>query len=143
MTPSTLNPLSTTALAGRTVDPSLLRPANTKLADDQRQFAAILAQQSPTDSTTPEDRARKAAEQLVSTALVQPIFKRLRESNNAPAPFGPNQAEKMFGSMLDTTYAERMVTSQNWGLVDKLARGMLSKSQPSPATPGPTPGIVA
>jgi Rod binding domain-containing protein len=109
------------------LDPALLRP-RTGLAEDQQQFASILAQQN-TDGT-PEERARKAAEQLISTALVQPIFKRMRESNSAAAPFGPNQAEKTFGSMLDTSYAERMVTSQNWGLVDQLARRMLSKLQP-------------
>lgn len=108
------------------LDPSLLRPAST-LQTEQRSFADLLAQQTGAEDT-PEQRARKAAEQLVSTALVQPIFKRLRESNKAPAPFGPNQAERMFGSMLDTRHAERMVSSQRWGLVDQLARRMLAKS---------------
>jgi Rod binding domain-containing protein len=128
-----LSPIS--AAGPAMLDPSLLRP-RTGLADDQQQFAAILAQQT-TQESTPEERARKAAEQLVSTALVQPIFKRLRESNNAAAPFGPNQAEKTFGSMLDTSYSERMVTSQNWGLVDQLARRMLAKLQPVTTDRGP------
>ena len=35
----------------------------------------------------------------------------------------------MFGSFLDGAYAVRMVKSQNWGLVDQLARRMLAKSQ--------------
>jgi len=121
-------------VSGSVMDPTLLRPQS-RLLDEQAGFAGVMAQARGGDEGTPEQRARTAAEQLVSTALVQPIFKRLRESNNAAAPFGPNQAERMFGSMLDARHAERMVSSQRWGLVDQLARRMLTKAgvMPTPA----------
>jgi hypothetical protein len=90
-------------------------------------FSEILAQARTNPGDTPEMQARKAAEQLVSTALVQPIFKRLRDSNNAAAPFAPNQAERTFGAMRDAALAQRMVGSQRWALVDQLARRMLAK----------------
>ena len=98
-----------------------------RVRSDQEMFSEILAQARTNPGDTPEMQARKAAEQLVSTALVQPIFKRLRDSNNAAAPFAPNQAERTFGAMRDAALAQRMVGSQRWALVDQLARRMLAK----------------
>jgi Rod binding domain-containing protein len=100
--------------------------AGARLAQDQADFASILSR-ARAQEEDPERQARAAAEQLVSTALVQPIFKRLRESNNAAPPFGPGKVERTFGPMLDATFAQRMVSSQRWGLVDALARRMLAK----------------
>lgn len=97
---------------------------------DRDSFSAVLSR-ARHDDADPETRARTAAEQLVSTALVQPIFKRLRDSNNAAPPFGPGKVERTFGPMLDATLAQRMVGSQRWGLVDALARRMLAKSAPT------------
>jgi Rod binding domain-containing protein len=106
---------------------SILKQRDSERAAGQDEFSALLAQANASEGKSREDRAREAAEGLVSTALVQPIFQRMRESNRAPAPFAPNQAERMFGSMLDAMYAQRMVKSQNWALVDRLAQRVLSK----------------
>jgi hypothetical protein len=106
----------------------LVTSGQSKRKSDQEMFKDILAQAKVGGEGTPEERARKAAEQLVSTALVQPIFKRLRESNMAAAPFGPNQMERTFGPMRDAAFAQRMVGSQNWALVDRLAQRMLGKT---------------
>jgi Rod binding domain-containing protein len=102
-------------------------PGGSRRTDDQDLFSQVISRAKAGSNQTPEQRARLAAEQLVSTALVQPIFKQMRESNNAAPPFAPNQAERTFGSMLDATLAQRMVSSQHWGLVDHLARRMLGK----------------
>jgi Rod binding domain-containing protein len=72
-----------------------------------------------------EERAQVAAAQLVSAALVQPVFKQLRESTQATGPFAPGRGEKMFRQLLDTATADRLVTSGRWGLVDAVARRML------------------
>jgi Rod binding domain-containing protein len=106
---------------------SILRQRDSERASGQGEFSALLAQANAGDGRTREELAREAAEGLVSTALVQPIFQRLRESNRSPAPYAPNQAERMFGSMLDALYAQRIVKSQNWGLVDRLAQRVLSR----------------
>ncbi len=67
-------------------------------------------------------KARDAAEQFVAIALVQPVFKQLRESNQAAEPFKPNGAEKAFRGMLDEELAKRMVQRTRWPLVERIAR---------------------
>lgn len=104
--------------------------AQSKLSNkttDQELFSQVISRAQSNKEETPEARARAAAEQLVATALVQPVLKQLRESNHAEAPFAPNAAERSFRSLMDAGLAQRMVTSQHWGLVDNLARGMLKK----------------
>ncbi|MFA6046289.1 MAG: hypothetical protein WC718_14995, partial [Phycisphaerales bacterium] len=96
--------------------------------DAQNAFSQALAKASTpgkTPDATPEGQARKAAEDLISTALIGPVFKGLRENNNAAAPFKPNAAERSFGQMLDATLAQRMVSSAHWPLVDSVARHLL------------------
>lgn len=113
------------------------QPAGGSLRAKQETFSGIISR-AKTDAMTPEERARSAAEQLVATALVQPVLKQLRESNNAAAPFAPNQAERTFRGLFDASIAQRMVHAQHWGLVDHLARGMLKKMglPAAPATSG-------
>ena len=101
--------------------------AQWKRSSDQELFSDIIAKARSGPKAPPEEAARSAAEQLISTALVQPIFKRLRESNRAAPPFGPTPTERSFGPMLDAGFAQRMVHSQHWGLVDSLAQRMLKK----------------
>jgi Rod binding domain-containing protein len=75
-------------------------------------------------------QARTAAEQLVSIALVQPMLKRVRESNNAAPPFGPTKGSKTFGTMLDAAYAAEMTSSTRWGLIDSVAQRMMARLNP-------------
>jgi Rod binding domain-containing protein len=74
-------------------------------------------------------RAREAAEKLISTTLVEPVLKQLRESNNAVAPFAPTQGEKQFGALLDHRLAHDIVKSANFPMVDRLARNLLNTAQ--------------
>lgn len=78
---------------------------------------------------TPEQQARGAAEEFVAMALVQPVLKSLRESNNTPPPFGPTDGEKKFGAVLDTEVAKRIVRATSFPLVDKVAAGLLERSR--------------
>lgn len=108
-----------------------------RLRANQDEFLDAMTRARATPGETPEKAARGAAEALVSTALVQPILKRLRESNGAAAPFAPNQAERSFGPMRDAAFAQKLVSSQHWGLIDNLARRMLMRSgHASPAAAG-------
>ena len=86
---------------------------------------------------TPEQRARAAAEKMVATAFVQPVLKQLRESNNAPAPWGPTDAEKQFGPLLDAQIAERIVQAARFPTVDRMARMILGQGAQAPARDGP------
>ncbi len=74
---------------------------------------------------SPEGKARKAAEDMVSVALIEPTLKILRESNNAAAPFGPGDMEKAFGPLLDQAISERIVRASGFGIVDRLSSDLL------------------
>jgi Rod binding domain-containing protein len=109
-------------------DPSVARQRS---LEDQASFASVLsrAQAGPgKNSQTPEQKAREAAEQLVATALVQPVLKQLRETNNAAEPFKPNSAERSFGQMMDTALSQRIVGSKSWALVDRVAATLMKRS---------------
>lgn len=71
------------------------------------------------------DRARHAAQEFVSIALVQPILSSLRESNQAAPPFAPGDVERKFGPLLDAEIARRIVTRTNFPIVDAVARRLL------------------
>ena len=66
------------------------------------------------------DEARQAAQDFVALSLIEPIFKELRESNNAAPPFAPNAAEKQFQALLDRELAIKLSRTSNLPLVDKL-----------------------
>jgi len=136
----TIDPLSTSSRGGAGSNLSGSNLPGSNLAEAQRSFSQVLSRSTGRRSTdTPEDKAREAASQLVSTALVQPILERLRASNQAAAPFAPNQAERTFGAMLDTELAQRLTQSGQWPLVDAVASRLLRK----PLSTGQPKGDVA
>jgi len=69
---------------------------------------------------------RTAAQEFVSIAFVEPVLRSLRESNHAPAPFGPTEAEKNFGPLLDAEISKQIVAHEHYGLVDAVARQLLN-----------------
>jgi len=77
---------------------------------------------------TPMTRARRGAEQLVATALIQPILQHLRTSNKAAAPFGQTQASKTFGAKLDIAVSESITRSGNFHLVDRVAKTLAARA---------------
>lgn len=76
---------------------------------------------------------RKAAEEFVSIAFVEPILRSMRESNHAEGPFAPTAAEKSFGPLLDAEIAKQIVAHERYGLVDAVARQLLSDGNGSGA----------
>lgn len=77
---------------------------------------------------TPEQRARGAAEELVSTTLIQPILAETRKASFAAEPFGPTSAEKSFGPLMDAALSREIVRAANFPLVDRLERDMLQRA---------------
>jgi len=68
------------------------------------------------------DKARQAAEGLVSTSFIKPILAQARESNNAPPPFGPTQAEKQFQSLLDNQLSDELVHAAQFPIVERMVK---------------------
>lgn len=114
--------------------------------EEQDSFASVLSRAGISPSKkdqSPQDKAREAAQQLVSTALVQPILKQLRENNNAAEPFKPNSAEKSFGQMMDAQLSQRIVTAKGWALVDRVADRLLQKAGLPKVNEQPMKGIAS
>lgn len=84
--------------------------------------------------------ARTAAEGLVATSFIKPILAQVRESNNAPPPFGPTQAEKQFGSLLDNQLADEIARAAQFPIVDRLVEEF-TKHLPSESTETPSIGM--
>jgi Rod binding domain-containing protein len=76
------------------------------------------------------DKAKLAAEGLVSTTFIEPILKQVRESNHTPPPFGPSNAEKQFSALLDTRLADDIVHAANFPLVQRITDQLL-RNMPS------------
>lgn len=124
-------------------DPSVARQQS---IENQASFASVLsrAQTRPDKvNQTPEQKAREAAEQLIATALVQPVLKQLRETNNAAEPFKPNSAERSFGQMMDTQLSQRIVGSKSWALVDRVAETLMKRSATTSGSGMPAGSLIA
>lgn len=124
-----LNAIGTTS--GMIASPTAAVTGAVSVRDAQRReeavgFAQVLSRAEGVAERTPE-AAREAAEQLVSVALVQPIFERLRASNQAAPPFGPGPGEKTFAGLLDAEFSRRLTTSAQWPLVDSIAARLSAK----------------
>src|SRR5205814_4812183 len=81
------------------------------LAARQSAFAAALGRQLPRGDTAgrrgdPDERARDAAEQLVTQTFLLPLLKQLRENDHSAPPFAPTQAEKQFRALGDAGLAQ-------------------------------------
>ncbi|MFG0256685.1 MAG: hypothetical protein ACF8GE_02165 [Phycisphaerales bacterium JB043] len=87
-----------------------------------------------------EEDARGAAQELVAMTFVQPILSQMREMNNAAPPFAPGVGERRFGAMWDAEIAQRLVRSEGFGLVDAVARDVLSKARRVAPAIGPALG---
>lgn len=123
---------NTISLAGVTADVARASMTDTRdvsktnTSDKQTMFRDVLSKFG--GDGTPEEKARKAAEEFVASSLVKPVLQQLRESNKAQAPFAPGPYEKQFGPMMDNEIASRMVKSRGWGIVEAVERQLLKAS---------------
>lgn len=70
----------------------------------------------------PSRPAREAAEQLVATALINPLLAQMRNDPFRSEFFHGGFAEDAFGSQLDTILADRVTRGSNLPIVDALER---------------------
>ena len=89
----------------------------------QKDFASILGIENRGKHArlgTPEEKARRVAQEFVATAFIEPMLAEVREANKTPPPFGPGKGEQQFGAMIDAQRAIEMVRSSSWPIVDRL-----------------------
>jgi len=102
-------------------------------AQNQLDFAEVLGKQTGRHlGKVDEEKIRDAAENFVAVALVQPVFKQMRATNRAAAPFGPNKAEQQFQSLVDAQVSRHIVHKSNWPVVERVAQQMLKKAGLAP-----------
>ena len=89
-----------------------------------------------------EQQAREVATQFVATAFIMPVLEMLHDSPFATEPFAPNDAERRFAPLLDWQIADRVTSSANFPLVDRIVEQMLRTSEPTDARARATEGAV-
>jgi Rod binding domain-containing protein len=97
-------------------------------ASDQADFAAVLGRHNvgpAASASTNDSAARKAAQEFVSIALVQPILTEARETSMAAEPFAPSSAEKQLQSLQDAALAQRITSAAHFPLIDRLTRDLV------------------
>lgn len=105
---------------------------------DAGAFSELLGKTRAGAGAPPEgeaDKAREAAEQLVATALVEPVLKKLRESTLAAPPFVPTQGERQFQGIADAATAQRIVRAGHFPLVDRIAELTLQRGRRAEVAP--------
>jgi len=75
-----------------------------------------------------EDVVREGARELVSKAFFEPIFAMMREDPLRSDVVPLSAGEKMFGPLLHSEFAKRIVASGNFPLVDAVVRSLLPNS---------------
>ncbi len=114
--------MNITPASNSTWMPSLSQP---HLAERQRSFGQALATDRRGRGADLEvDKEREAAEQLIATTFIEPMLREAREVRSSDGPFGMTEAEKQFGSLMDTATAKNMVRSWDFPMIDRLARDM-------------------
>lgn len=98
----------------------------TTIVDRQRDFSAVIARDNTPASA--QGSARRAAEDFVAMAFVEPLLAQMREGNNAAPPFAPGPAEKQFGEIMDQVLSRQIVRASNFGLVDRLEADLSRRS---------------
>ncbi len=69
---------------------------------------------------TSEEQLREAAEKLVATTLIMPMFERLRNDPLAANLVHGGRGEKIFQQQLDQVLSDRIAGATNFDLVDSV-----------------------
>jgi Rod binding domain-containing protein len=90
------------------------------------------------------DELRESAEKLVASALLMPVLEQMTNSPLRPedGPFAESTAEKRFGPLLHQHFADRMMQSRSFGLVDAVVDRLSREGKPAPAL-SPTLEFIA
>ena len=100
--------------------------ASSTVLQRQQDFSSVIARDQGNDTTSAP--ARKAAEDFVSMAFVQPLLAQLRETNNAAQPFAPGPAERQFGEIMDQVLSKQIVRASSFPLVDRIESDLSERS---------------
>lgn len=72
------------------------------------------------EGQSPEEQLREAAEKLVSTTLIMPMFEQLRNDPLAVNMFHGGRGEKIFQQQMDQVLSDRIAGATRFDLVDSV-----------------------
>ena len=94
-------------------------------------FADMVARFSSTEKGQQQvETIREESRKLVAEAFITPILAKIRENNQAAAPFGTTDAEKRFGPIYDRAVADSMSRPDRFPMVESVERYMLRRIVP-------------
>lgn len=94
-------------------------------------FADLVARFSATETGQKQIATiREESRKLVAEAFIAPILAKIRENNQAAAPFGTTDAEKRFGPIYDRAVADSMSRPDRFPMVESVERYMLRRIVP-------------
>ena len=142
-----ISPLQPAALSSVPRLPLTFAPGPPEVSFDsvlsrrQGLYLDATARQQSSRGSTPEELARRTAQDFVAAALIEPILKQLRETSSAAPPFAPGPAEKQFRGIADAQVARQIAQVSRFAIVDQVARNLLrSASALPPSMPSTTDG---
>lgn len=111
---------------GIQLDPRALAPASAGKAGGASSIASVFedlierakAGDAPEPGAKPDDELREAAEMFVSTAMIMPMFQRMREDPLAANLMHGGRTEKIFQQQLDQILSDRIASASSFDLVD-------------------------
>lgn len=93
-------------------------PLRPPLGETSDRFERLMTEAQASDK--PRDEAREAAEKFIATALVMPLLDELREQPLDAGLFHGGMAEDAFRQRMDTILADRIVSSSQFPIVDRI-----------------------
>lgn len=78
------------------------------------------------EGQSPEEQLREAAEKLVSTTLIMPMFEQLRNDPLATNLFHGGRGEKIFQQQMDQVLSDRIAGATRFDLVDSVYKQLSS-----------------
>ena len=97
------------------------QPSRIDTSDNRDPSAPVFAgfmDRARTEGADPEDQLREAAEKLVSTTLIMPLFEQLRNDPLASDLIHGGRTEKIFRQQMDQVLSDRIAGATRFDLVD-------------------------
>lgn len=82
-----------------------------------------------TEGGDPEDQLREAAEKLVSTTLIMPLFEQLRNDPLASNLINGGRTEKIFQQQMDQVLSDRIAGATRFDLVDAVYKQLATAAK--------------
>ncbi|MCH2145680.1 MAG: hypothetical protein MK082_11140 [Phycisphaerales bacterium] len=87
-------------------------------------FEEVLAEKQGHDQRA---TIREESRKLVAEAFIAPLLAKIREQNQAAAPFGTTDGEKRLGPIFDRAVADSMTDPERFPMVKAVERSMLDR----------------